>query len=107
MSGAERRGPDSRAGVGVRIEAHEVLIGSASRVLASGGSVPCLGPAGASWTADCADEQRSAAVACRGCLVLEACAAYVAAFPEPAGVWAGSTAGDRVEARRRARAVSS
>ncbi|MGP5197211.1 WhiB family transcriptional regulator [Arthrobacter rhombi] len=66
-----------------------------------------MGPAGSAWTADSADEQRLAAFACRGCPVLEACAAYVEAFPEPAGVWAGTTERDRVLARQRARAASS
>jgi hypothetical protein len=41
------------------------------------------------WLSEESEDQRAAALGCLACPALAACQAYVTAFPERAGVWAG------------------
>ena len=54
-----------------------------------GATVPCLGPDGAFWTSDDADEQAVAALGCAGCPLPAQCAAYARLTRASAGVWGG------------------
>jgi hypothetical protein len=69
---------------------HADLMGALGLVVRAGGVVPCLGRRYV-WASEDAATAAAAAAACLGCPALDACGAYVAAYPEPAGVWAGLT----------------
>lgn len=73
------------------------LLDDLERIEGRGLWVPCraglLDPA--AWVSEDEDTARTAASACAGCPALEACRAYIDDHPEPAGVWAGTTAKQR------------
>ena len=87
-----------------RVEAHGVLLDGLAGVVRAGAEVPCHAPGASAWLSDKRAEQGMAAALCRrGCPLLGACRAYVAAWPEPAGTWAGLTEWERAEAAAAAR----
>lgn len=84
-----------------RTRAHGALMGHITDLDEGGQHVPCLGAEGAYFTADDSEIQHGAARLCRDCPALQACGAYVAAFPEPAGAWAGTTEHQRAKRRNK------
>lgn len=65
----------------------------------SGERVPCVVPdRGHWWLSDDPDVVEAACAACGSCPALDDCRAYIARFPETAGVWAGSSASERAAA---------
>ena len=81
-----------------RHAAHADLMGLLGALLRAGAVVPCLGKR-AEWAAADDVTADAAATACLGCPALAACAAYVAAYPEPAGTWAGTTENQRTKSK--------
>lgn len=73
-----------------RHDAHAELMGHLGRLTRNGTKVPCLDHR-AVWAANDDQTQRACAAACLRCPALTECAAYLTAYPEPAGVWAGLT----------------
>lgn len=62
----------------------------------AGQPVPCVDPRrGHLWLSEHHDDQEAAVHGCATCPALDTCRAYVSAFPEPTGVWAGLTDTDR------------
>lgn len=63
-----------------------------------GAAIPCRSggfAATAAWTSNDPDEQREAALACRGCPALTLCRDYALTYPREAGVLGGLTEQDR------------
>jgi len=83
-----------------RHDAHADLMGHLGWLARNGTTVPCLDHR-AAWTA--ADDQtaQTCAAACLRCPALARCAAYVTAYPEPAGTWAGTPEKQRNPPRRK------
>ncbi|MFH5821727.1 WhiB family transcriptional regulator [Georgenia sp. AZ-5] len=90
--------------------AHSALLDIIGSLEAAGFTIPCRNPlTGHLWTLD--DDYgegsgaRIAAQQCRACPLMSrsACSAYISAHPEPAGVWAATTAADRRRDAIRAR----
>ena len=77
-----------------RLDAHAGLMGHLAALVRDGLTVPCLGHR-AAWTASEEKTAQSCAEACLTCPALAGCAAYVRAYPEPEGTWAGTTARER------------
>jgi hypothetical protein len=73
-------------------------MGHLGRLVRNGTTIPCLHHR-AAWKAGDDHTQQAAAKTCLDCPALAACAAYITAYPEPAGVWAGLTEKERGDAR--------
>ncbi|MFJ2354491.1 WhiB family transcriptional regulator [Frigoribacterium sp. NPDC087798] len=69
-----------------RTAAHAYLLDA---VASSDRPVPCVEDPSGGWTSDVPAQKAAAAEKCYTCPVLEQCAAYIEAWPEPCGVWAG------------------
>lgn len=79
-----------------RTDALADLMGSIYAHVQAGSPVPCVEPErGHLWASERAAETEAAAWRCRRCPAIEACRTYVTAFPEPAGVWAGTKPTER------------
>lgn len=64
-------------------------------------TVPCHGDSSGLWISEDVDDLHAAATKCHDCPAITACAAYVQAFPEPSGTWAGLTPRERSRKRNR------
>lgn len=73
-----------------RLDAHADLTGRLGVLVRSGAVVPCLDRR-ALWTDTDDRTAQHAARECLGCPALGTCRAYVAAYPERSGTWAGTT----------------
>ena len=68
-----------------RRDAHSSLM----EAVGDSSAVPCIEDPEGGWTSDVPAEKDAAAQWCLACPVLAQCAAYVEAWPETGGVWAG------------------
>jgi transcription factor WhiB len=65
-------------------------------VSGSGGDLPCQGAESAQWVSEDPGQRAIAAVACRDCRALRACAEYAVSAAECWGVWGGVDRSSRV-----------
>ena len=73
-----------------RTGAHARLMGALARATDHGERVPCIGKPDV-WDGEHPELQEAAIHACGICDQFTACRRYVAAHPEPEGIWAGLT----------------